>query len=462
MAPPTLGSQPPFRWGPGPLLALGAILLTVALSDAAVGAALRYELAISVAAGGGISGEATVHGTAPADWPEAVFRLYPAAHGAACLTVTGAWVGETEVAWESIEPTTAAVSLAANAGDSFSLTLRFAGRIPELVSSDGYGTYARSDHAITLSQAYPILAPWDGSWIAYPVLPWGDAIVADVAAYVVELTVPAGWIPVASGTETEVSPGRYRIEGDNLRELGLVLVRGYWVQTAAAGPLEVRSFFLPEHETAGRTALAVTVAAIDVFTRHFGPPSLTQLDVVSVPLRLAAGVEYPGLILAGEGYYSRYPSDPLFFPMIFAHEVAHQWWYAEVGSDQVAEPWVDEALATYTSGLYFQALDRFAEILRYWETSYAQGRARNEGARIASPVWDFPGGEGYGGIVYSGGALFFQAVRERMGDNAFFHALRRYREEFRWRIASGAELLAILAQESPSPLDDLLAAWLGL
>ncbi len=462
MAPPAPGSRAPLRWGTGPLLALWAILLTVALSDAAVGAALRYELAISVAAGGEISGEATVHGTAPADWPEAVFRLYPAAHGAACLTVTGAWVEGTEVAWESIEPTTVAVSLGANAGDPFSLTLRFAGRIPELASTGGYGTYARSDHAVVLSQAYPILAPWDGSWIAYPVLPWGDAIVADVAAYVVDLTVPAGWIPVASGTETEVSPGRYLIEGEDLRELGLVLVHGYEVQTASAGPVEVRSFFRPTHATAGRAALDITVEAIDVCARHFGPPSFLHLDVVSVPLRAVAGVEYPGLILAGEGYYSRYPSDPLLFPMIFAHEVAHQWWYAEVGSDQVAEPWVDEALATYTSGLYFQAHDRFAEILRYWETSYAQGRARNKDARIASPVWDFPGGDGYGGIVYSGGALFFQAVRERMGDDAFFHALRRYRGEFQWRIASGADLLAILAQESPRPLDDLVAAWLGL
>jgi len=460
MVPAATGSRVPFRQGPGVLLALWVVLLTISLSGAA--ASLRYELAVAIAPGGEISGEATVHGTAPGDWPEAVFRLYPAVHGAECLAVTGAWVGGTEVAWESIEPTTVAVSLAANTGDPFSLTVRFAGRIPEFAHTGGYGAYARSDHAIVLSQAYPILAPWDGSWVAYPVLPWGDAVVAEVAAYVVDLTVPSGWIPIASGTETEVSPGRYRIEGENLRELGLVLVHGYEVQTASAGPVEVRSFFRPAHASAGRAALEITVKAIDAYGRRFGPPSFPQLDVVSVPLRLAAGIEYPGLILAGESYYSRYPSDPLFFAMIFAHEVAHQWWYAEVGSDQVAEPWVDEALATYTSGLYFESEGRFSEILRYWETSYAQGRARNKDARIASPLWDFPGGDGYGGIVYSGGALFFHAVRERMGDDAFFHALRCYRDEFRWRMASGADLLALLARESPCPLHDLVAAWLGL
>ncbi len=63
--------------------------------------------------------------------------------------------------------------------------------------------------------------------------------------------------------------------------------------------------------------------------------------------------------------------------------------------------------------------------------------------------------------MYSGGALFFHAVRERMGDDAFFAALRRYREECRWEIASGDDLLTVLAAASPAPLDDLFQLWLG-
>lgn len=127
----------------------------------------------------------------------------------------------------------------------------------------------------------------------------------------------------------------------------------------------------------------------------------------------------------------------------------------------MAEPWLDEALATYTSGLYFEARGRLEEMLDYWQASYRRGKARNPTATVASPLWEFPDGAGYGGIVYSGGALFFHELRTRMGDEAFFRALRRYLQEFRWKIARGQDLLSILSEESPQPLADLIREWLG-
>ena len=386
--------------------------LAVAVCFCVVGAAaasLHYELTISVDADGGIVGRAVISGVAEADWPEAVFRLYPAAFGDDFLRVTDAWVAGEEAAWESVEPTTFTVALCAMAGQTFSVTLAFRGSVPEFGRSGGYGSYARSADVMVLAQAYPILAPWDGAWVAHPVFPWGDAIVAEVADYEVDLSVPEGWVVVAGGTEVEVSPGQYRVEGENLRELAIALLRGHGVQTALVQGVEVRSFYRVAHEQAGLAALGVTGDAIGAFAEHLGPHPFANLDVVAVPLRGVAGIEYPGLILAGEAYYTRYPLDPLFFPMIFAHEVAHQWWYAEVGNDQVAEPWVDEALATYTSGLYFESQGRLLEILRYWESGYARGRTQNRTAGIARPLWEFPGGSGYGGIVYSGGALFLHA-----------------------------------------------------
>jgi len=438
-----------------------ALALALLVAAAGHAAPLRYDLELLVDPLGGIVGQARITGIAPADWPEAVFRLYPAAGGRELLSLTGAWVGEEEVTWESTEPTTVTVAISALAGERFSVTLAFSGTVPEFATAPGYGAYARSARAIVLTQAYPVLAPWSGTWTVHPVFPWGDALVAEVADYTVDLSGPAGWIAVATGREVELGPGRYRIEGENLRELGIVLLRGYEVQTASAAGVTVRSFFRPDHRAAGEEALRVSAEAVAIFADRIGPHPFPELDLVAVPLRGAAGIEYPGLILAGESYYGRWPADPLFFPMIFAHEVAHQWWYAEVGNDQVAEPWVDEALATYTSGLWFEAQGRLGEILRYWESGYTLGRSRNRSAGITSPTWDFPDGAGYGGIVYSGGALFLHAVRGRMGDDAFFRALRLYREEFRWKIAPGEALVRILRKESPVPLDDLLAEWLG-
>jgi len=438
------------------------LICALSLFACAQAAELSYDLDITLTEAGALTGMARVTGHAASAWPEAVFRCYPAAGSPEYLHPTKAVVGSEEVAWDSVHPTVFVVPLGAEADQTFSVTLEYQGFIPWLEDQDGYGTFARSARCLVASQAYPMLAPWEGGWVVEPIFPWGDAVVAEVADYSAHVTLPQGWDVVATGEEEGLPSSEYRVTGTNLREFALVALKGYAVTEVHAEGVRVRSFFLPEHEAGGAAALEFTVEALSIYADLFGPYPFSELDIVEVPLRNAAGVEYPGLILAGSQYYAAYPNDPLFFPMIFAHEVAHQWWYAQVGNDQVAEPWLDEALATYTSGLFFEQRGDLQKILSYWEDSYARGRQRNPEATVSTPLWDFPGGAGYGGIVYSGGALFLHEVRGRMGDEAFFQALRRYIGEYRWEIAHGEDLLRILRAESPLPLDDLIRKWLGL
>jgi len=439
---------------------LRGLILVAALGHLlAQGASVYYSLELAVSEGWELTGEALISGVAPVSPGELVFRLYPCALIPDALTVKEVGAG---LDWDQVHPTTFTVSLPGGSGQTFSLSISFRGKVPELNVSKGYGIFAHSPTAAVLSQAYPILAPrHDGAWLVEPIFPWGDAVVAAVADYSARVTLPTGWSLVATGEETQTASGVYLVEGENLRELVLVALRGYQETSVEAGEVLVRGYFLPGHREAGEAALEVTAQALLLYSRLFGPYPFPELDVVEVSLKGAAGVEYPGLILAGETYLERYPADPLFFTMIFAHEVAHQWWYAQVGNDQVAEPWLDEALTTYSSGLYFESVGMFADILSYWQASYQRGRARNPTATVASPLWEFPDGAGYGGIVYSGGALFLHEVRLRMGDTAFLRGLRRYLEEYRWRIATGRDLLSILREESPTPLEDIIQEWLG-
>lgn len=436
----------------------GLILVLFALG--AAGAELRYELAVEVDISGVVRGSEVVSGLAGGDWPEAVFRLYPASLDPGFLFPLSVEVSGEEAPWDQVHPTAFVVPLQVGTGQTFSVRIAFEGKLPPVEDQAGYGLFAQSEATLVLSQSYPVLAPWQGEWLVQPVFPWGDGVVAEVADYTASVTVPPGWELVTGAREDRTSGG-FVLHGENLRELGMVALDGYVESTETVAGVRVRSFYLPELAEAGEAALRITCEALALYTHLFGPYPWEELDVVQVPLHRAAGVEFPGLILAGQEYYARYPEDPFFFPMIFAHEVAHQWWYAQVGNDQVAEPWLDEALATYTSGLFFEAQGQLANILSYWQKSYQQGQTRNHAARVSSPLWEFPDGAGYGGIVYSGGALFLHELRERMGDEAFFRALRRYLAEYRWEIAHGEDFLRILRVESPFPLDDLIRNWLG-
>jgi aminopeptidase N len=74
-------------------------------------------------------------------------------------------------------------------------------------------------------------------------------------------------------------------------------------------------------------------------------------------------------------------------------------------------------------------------------------------------LWKFPDGEGYGGIVYSGGALFFLDLEAAMGKEKLVSALRRYLAERRWEIATGADLVRILMEASGGEIEGVIETW---
>lgn len=438
------------------------LILLLALPG--LGAELHYQLELSLSPAGELIGETTVSGVAEDQWSELVFRLYPAAFAPDYLRVTGVFQGGEPLTWDQVHPTTLVVPLPLSPGQTFSVDLRFQGQVPLLEGTEGYGIYARSPQAVALAQAYPILAPWeDGEWWVRPAFPWGDALVAEVADYDAHILVPEGWTVVATGLEEKLGPGEFHVTGENLREFCFLVLHGYQTASQTWDEVKVESWFLPWHREAGEAAMRIAGEALILYQDLFAPYPFPELEVVEVPLQGAAGVEYPGLILGGEYFYEHYSDREEFFQEIFAHEVAHQWWYALVGNDQVREPWLDEALATYSSGLYFAHGGwSWEELASDWQLAYDRARMQNPDAKLSDPLEEFTDGVGYGGIVYRGGALFFHELRQLMGDEPFFRALRRYVATYSWKLARGEDLVAILREESSVPLEGFLKKWLGI
>jgi aminopeptidase N len=120
-----------------------------------------------------------------------------------------------------------------------------------------------------------------------------------------------------------------------------------------------------------------------------------------------------------------------------AHEVAHQWFYNVVGNDQVDEPWLDEALVQYITGLYYvdtqgqtAARSYRASWLRSWE------RVNRAEIPIGLPSSAYSR-EAYSPIVYGRGPLFITELAEAMGQETFNTFLRAYYQAYRWDIGTG-------------------------
>ena len=101
--------------------------------------------------------------------------------------------------------------------------------------------------------------------------------------------------------------------------------------------------------------------------------------------------------------------------MIGVHETAHQWWYARVANDQALEPWLDEAMATYSELLYYQAI--YPDLVKWW-WSYRVDYFQPAGW-VNQRIYDYGGSYPYRDGVYLRGARFLDLVRQKIGDPAF-------------------------------------------
>ena len=356
-------------------------------------------------------------------------------------------------------------------GASVVVEMEFTGMYPANfgASSRVYGVfnYVPADQVLTLANWYPLLAPWrDGSWDVDAVIGIGDAVVSQTALYEVSVTAPAGWQVVTTGSqvleESLNGQRRRKFVSGPVRDFTISASPNFVLREARAGDVRVRHWGLPDGEERWNEALQSAVDALSLFAERYGSYPYAELDVVAVPLQLAAGVEYPGVVIMATSQYRENTESPFLLGIVVSHEVAHQWWYAVVGNDVLSDPWLDESLATFSSLLYQQVHQPrfYPGTLRFYENRVSELEAEANNTEIDQPLSAFQNRPGeYSPVVYTKGALFFVELREMLGEEAFFEGLQSYYAQNRYEIALPEELLSAFEDSCGCQLDEFYSDW---
>jgi len=457
-APPALPPDPAPTsdlWSPPPVAGAEALP-----------AAPRYAIDLVVdPLGAVVTGRQEVHyiNAEEAVLDDLYLRLFPNTPGyGATMTVTQALLAG--------QPVTPVAELAGSAlrlpltpplasGDALTLSLDFTVAVP-LSDVIGYAQLSYIDGVMALANVYPLIPVYDDEgWNVELAPEYGDAVYADVAAYAVRVSAPPTMTLVASGACTAVEAGEWTCQAAPVREFALFLRADYRQLTRVVDGVAINSYYYPGHELGGQRALQVAVDALTTYSQLFGPYPYEELDVVETPTR-AGGIEYPGLVVIAAQFYTA--GDWL--EWIVAHEVAHQWWYAVVGNDQVDEPWLDEALAQYSTLLYYEAVYGTDTAIAVLEEQFVRAHEELIARRVDMPV-GLPvvayGRELYGPVVYHKGPLYFQALRERVGDPTFFAILRAYYRRHTFRIATADSFLTTVKIVAGDAHTDLFEKWIA-
>jgi aminopeptidase N len=300
-------------------------------------------------------------------------------------------------------------------------------------------------------------------WHRYVPPAYADASSCDTALYRVSLTLPELLKPVAPGVSV-----RQPADADGMvtweyttgpvREFMVIASSNYQLAETQVGDIRVSSWFLPQDREAGRAALTHAAASLRVYQDWFGPYPFPDLAVVQAPLGFH-GMEFPQLSLIGSELYRQKRHD---LEYLVVHEIAHQWWYNQVGNDQIRYPWLDEGLADYSVYIYFYQVygrsyaDGFKE--KRWATIYRYLVSEGKDGPVNLPAFNF--GDQYEQMVYGKAALFFHALHEKTGDIAFRLALRQYVDALRYKTSTPDRLMAVMNEATGQDLTVLYNQWI--
>lgn len=340
-------------------------------------------------------------------------------------------------------------------GDTISLAVPFEVKIGPFQGQDPR-RLGITEGVLIAPTFYPLIPRWLGEdWEVETAPPGGDTTNSETALYHLVITAPADLEPAVSGIEIDrTSIGDQQeatfVTGP-MRDVAFAL-GPFEENVRTVGGVSLRLWTLVDHGDDVDTVLDSAEAQFRLLSDLVGPYPYPELDIVDAPGAFG-GIEYPGLVYIGT----------LGTPWVIeptVHEVAHQWFYALIGDDQVDEPWLDEAAATFATALYYEISQGTGRGAGYLSELRAVVRNnRNAELPIGLPVGEYASVNEYAVMVYFKGALFFDALRQQLGDRGFESFLQAYYDQYHFGFADAAAFQDVAEDTCGCELDPLFELW---
>jgi hypothetical protein len=160
-------------------------------------------------------------------------------------------------------------------------------------------------------------------------------------------------------------------------------------------------------------------------------------------------------------------NDPVAFtgyPSFFlAHELGHQWWGQAVGWKNYHEQWLSEGFAQYFAAMYAEkerGNDTFVDVLRQmrrWAIEASTQGPVYLGYRLGHVKGD---SRVFRAVIYNKAAMVLHMLRRLVGDDAFFRGIRMFYAEWQFRKAGTDDFRVAMEKASGRNLSAFFEGWI--
>jgi Peptidase family M1 domain len=289
---------------------------------------------------------------------------------------------------------------------------------------------------------------------------WYPDVVDGIDTFpLVRVKAPAGMLAVTAGE----SLGHVERDGATISEWrvgrpvrGLALsAAAYQMRERREGDLVAVTYFTSANQDLAPAYLEAVIRYLTLYTERFGPYPFPKFAVVEN--FFPTGYGFPSYTLLG--------STVLRLPFILAtslgHEIAHCWWGNGVQVDYEWGNW-SEALTTYVADYLYAEMASAAEARDY------RLQAIRNYTTLVPPARDMPLARFTSrtdpltrAIGYDKGMMVFHMLRQSVGEEAFWGALRDVYRERLFVPTSWDDLRLAFERRSGRPLGPFFDQWVG-
>jgi hypothetical protein len=332
------------------------------------------------------------------------------------------------------------------------LNLNFNLNIPAKTSN---GIFGYDFNQINLVEWYPFIVPRDasGGWVLHDPISFGEHLVYDSSDIELNLKTDSEVIIAASApSEPNGEWTRYRLYG--ARTFALSASNEFIMTDTAVGDVVIRSYYFDGYQAAGDAMLFAAMQAVSIYSAKFAPYPYQTLAVVQTDIH--DGQEYDGLVFLATDFYAQYSGGARNnLTSIGVHEIAHQWWFGLVGNDQALEPWIDEAMATYSEHVFYE-FNYPGQLSWWWQFRVDYFKP---GGYVDTSIYNGGTFRSYTNAAYLNGAHFIEDLRGRMGDDDFFRFLKDYASRYSRGRATSYDFFATVRANSSADISDLITKY---
>jgi hypothetical protein len=275
----------------------------------------------------------------------------------------------------------------------------------------------------------------------------GDPFYSDYADYTLVLKTPKDYVVASSGElvgeRTLESKKEHTMSLTNARNFAVVLSQNYRVEERDFGEKTLLYYYYAD-DNVDKT-MGIIEDSFSYYEKTFGEYPYSTYSVAQTGLCCAA-MEFPAISFLSDGLNEKEKVRAV------AHETAHQWWYAAVGSDSVENAWQDEGVAEYSALTFFEEYEKYdvereaavAEALKEYRSYYdvygsVLGRADT---RMTRHLKEFISEYEYQCLSVNKAVVMLDTLRKSVGDEKFFAALKKYYANNRFKNATPADFIA--------------------